>query len=456
MASIQVDTSCDGKLYKHQPLDLRKHQIRLLKMRNPIEHTLEYHLVTFDFESAPSYVALSYTWGEEQPTGIVSIDGKEFEIRINLYNFLKTYATEGYLWVDQICIDQSNPNEQSHQVSMMWKIYSQCAFVLVWLRDESTCTPSTQQAALDFNNGVQSYPKNSHYENDSNVDQMFPEWPMLALLHNSYFDRLWIVQEWLLSKNIRILVEGNVWVSWESMRTKNDELWDQIRKTLPSTGWMISAKDFRVRFYGYAYVNVSCYITTTVGQLCGKKCRDPRDKVYGLMALIQPSSRVEIDYTKPVHQVFLDSIASMIREYLQMRDDMFNRGYKLNRVVWPFAKSLESSWNLAQAMSFTYYETRGLRSFVECLWERVLWYELTTKSAGGKVDAESHCITSVGFELETPQLSIDGRLSATCNRWWYDFEGKRYYHDCKEWSGKAKLREYTGSCQDLRVSESEH
>ena len=59
------------------------------------------------------------------------------------------------------------------------------------------------------------------------------------------------------------------------------------------------------------------------------------------------------------------------------------------------------------------------------------------------MDAETHCITSVGYEPETHQVSINKRLEATCNRWWYKFEGNRYYHDCKEWSGKAKLQEYT-------------
>ena len=205
MVSTQANTSCAGKFYKHQPLNVKKHQIRLLKLRNPSEHTTDYHLITFDFERAPSYVALSYTW-EEPPTRSVSIDGKKFEIRMNLLNFLGTYETDEYLWIDQICIDQSNPEEQSHQVRMMWKIYSRCNFVLVWLRDESTCIPSTQQAALDFNKGVQSYLEHNHCETGSSVDRKFLDSPTLALLHNSYFDRLWIVQELLLSKNIRILV----------------------------------------------------------------------------------------------------------------------------------------------------------------------------------------------------------------------------------------------------------
>ena len=78
MAYTQANTNFVSELYKHQPLDSEKHQIRLLKLRNSSEDTVDYRLITFDFESAPSYVALSYTWGDERPTGFVSIDSKEF------------------------------------------------------------------------------------------------------------------------------------------------------------------------------------------------------------------------------------------------------------------------------------------------------------------------------------------------------------------------------------------
>lgn len=360
---------------------------------------------------------------------------------MNLLNFLRTYKADDYLWIDQISINQSDYEERSHQLKLMWKIYSRCEYVLVWLRNETTCTLSTKQAALDFNNGVQSYGEHGHHEDGSNDDKTFLDRPTLALLRNSYFNRLWIVHELLLNEYIRILVEGNVWILWESLRTKNEELRDEIRKLLPSTNFMVNAQLWRHIFARHTPVGVTYYTTLNVGLLCDKKCQDPRDKVYGFMALLQPSSRVEIDYTKSVHQVFLDAVMSMIREYWYLRHQ--SSGFQSLRVKWNFKDSLGSSWSLAQAMAFTHVETSGLRSFVGCIWERVLRYEVTAKSRGLQVDAGTHCITSVGYEPETRQVSINKRLGATCNRWWYEFEGNRYYHDCKEWSGKAKLQEHT-------------
>jgi hypothetical protein len=37
-------------------------------------------------------------------------------------------------------------------------------------------------------------------------------------------------------------------------------------------------------------------------------CVDPRDKVYGLMALVRPSHRLEVDYDKSAVQVYKDVV----------------------------------------------------------------------------------------------------------------------------------------------------
>ncbi|KAF2756255.1 hypothetical protein EJ05DRAFT_488040 [Pseudovirgaria hyperparasitica] len=39
----------------------------------------------------------------------------------------------GYLWIDQLCIDQGNVSERSQQVEMMEHIYSQASEILIWL-----------------------------------------------------------------------------------------------------------------------------------------------------------------------------------------------------------------------------------------------------------------------------------------------------------------------------------
>jgi hypothetical protein len=451
MASTQADISFARRIYKHQPLGVEKHQIRLLKRCGSSGHTMGYHLTTFDFESAPKYVALSYTWGGKRPTGFISIDGKEFEIRMNLLNFLRTYATDEFLWIDQICIDQSNEQERSHQVARMSEIYSQCHFVLVWLRDDSTHIPSTKQAALDFNNGLQSYTKHGYGKESSSDEKKCFGSPTLALLHNPYFDRLWIVQELLLPKSIRLLVEGNVEVSWDSLRRRHEELESEIREKLPGTSWLVKSTFLRNIFASHTPVSVTYYVTLNVSKFCDRKCEDRRDKVYGLMALVKPPNKVEVDYAKSVQQVYLDTIMSMIKEYLRMAFDIYDNGFEIHKVRWPIEDNIKASRDLAQALGFTDRQTSGARSFADCVWERVRRYEVTAKLFDLEIDAETHCIISVGFEPGTYQLAKHRQLVPAQDRWWYEFEGEKYYHDCKEWSGISKLQEYTTSRNGIRL-----
>lgn len=328
--------------------------------------------------------------------------------------------------------------------------------MLFWLRNESTYIPSTYQAALDFVKGVDSYSKFGNRGSDSNDGETFLSRPILPLMRNSYFERLWIVQELLLVKNVRILVEVNVWISWNSLRKKHGEIEDEIRKIIPSTSWLVGAQHSRFMFAGHTPRNLSYYITLTVGKYCEKKCEDPRDKVYGFMALVAPESKVTIDYRKSVHGVYLDAFMGMIREYWDTIHDTPDRGYHLFRCRWKLEVGKVASWDLAQAMCSTDLDKFGLKSFVDGVWERVRQYEITARSAGQIMDVETHCIESVGFEPGTYRLfdysgSEDGPSATVSDRWWYAFEGRTYYHDCKEWSGDWKHQEYTESHAGLRM-----
>ena len=74
------------------------------------------------------------------------------EIKPNLAAALRELRDEisvRILWIDAICINQSNPEERNQQVPMMADIYGQASRVCVWLGDgkEITGGPKT---AMDF------------------------------------------------------------------------------------------------------------------------------------------------------------------------------------------------------------------------------------------------------------------------------------------------------------------
>jgi hypothetical protein len=95
-------------------------------------------------DTLPYLEALSYTWGKPTPGKIIECRGLHgsrgfLSLTPNLYDALEALRWENqprYLWVDQICINQSDKLEKSAQVQLMGQIYSSARRVLVWLSKE--------------------------------------------------------------------------------------------------------------------------------------------------------------------------------------------------------------------------------------------------------------------------------------------------------------------------------
>jgi len=87
--------------------------------------------------------ALSYAWGSPQNPKIVIVNGETFQINENLESFLRQVASENIysdrlgLWVDSICIQQTNIPERNEHIKMMAKIYSLAMNVVSWLGKEA-------------------------------------------------------------------------------------------------------------------------------------------------------------------------------------------------------------------------------------------------------------------------------------------------------------------------------
>ncbi|KAK4169730.1 hypothetical protein QBC43DRAFT_198160 [Cladorrhinum sp. PSN259] len=139
-------------------LDSSSSQTRLLRLfpqtlSDELWHQctdIECSFETVALESAPPYEALSYAWGNEDPTVEILIDGRRFLIRPNLaYALAALRTTEPrLLWVDALCINQDNVHERNHQVRLMGDIYRRATTVLVWLGRPSQKWSSSVAGAL--------------------------------------------------------------------------------------------------------------------------------------------------------------------------------------------------------------------------------------------------------------------------------------------------------------------
>ena len=81
-------------------------------------------------EMHQKYVALSYLWGKPDRAHTISVNGKALGVTENLMYFLRRpRPTWMRFWIDAICIDQSNIEEENTQVPMMRSIYKNAAMV---------------------------------------------------------------------------------------------------------------------------------------------------------------------------------------------------------------------------------------------------------------------------------------------------------------------------------------
>jgi hypothetical protein len=119
-----------------------EHSIRLLKIvrtaaDEDAEPTWDDSLICTNTQDALEYETLSYVWGTPNRNTFLKVsDGTLLPITETLNQALPHIAdtcTTGYLWIDQICIDQDNISERAQQVSIMGDIYSDCTRVLLRL-----------------------------------------------------------------------------------------------------------------------------------------------------------------------------------------------------------------------------------------------------------------------------------------------------------------------------------
>ncbi|KAI4161898.1 MAG: hypothetical protein LQ342_004464 [Letrouitia transgressa] len=117
---------------------LQQGMTRLLVLRPAISssHPLKADLIPINLHAASTYEALSYTWGDETIRKPITLCRQPFSIRENLDAALRSLRysfKDRVLWIDAICINQSDEAEKSQQVLQMKNIYEKARQVIIWL-----------------------------------------------------------------------------------------------------------------------------------------------------------------------------------------------------------------------------------------------------------------------------------------------------------------------------------
>ncbi|MCJ1333364.1 hypothetical protein MMC10_010059 [Thelotrema lepadinum] len=186
-------TTVEASSFTYQPLDDRLSTRILILEPSPVwEDALSCRLRHIGLQplASESWEALSYTWGNVQPTTSILLNEFPFDVSPNLSSFLRHRRDSQNpvkLWIDAICINQSNAEEKASQVKIMGPIYLAAPNLVIWLG------PSADNSDLAMQ-------KLSKLGGESPFDKM----PMLtseefqalnALFNRPWWYRSWIVQE---------------------------------------------------------------------------------------------------------------------------------------------------------------------------------------------------------------------------------------------------------------------
>jgi hypothetical protein len=89
----------------------------------------------------PTYEALSYTWGNPKETEPIIVNGQTMRVTKNLNAALLALRKENedrIMWIDALCIDQTNVQERNEQVRRMPAIYQRATRTIAWLGESDS------------------------------------------------------------------------------------------------------------------------------------------------------------------------------------------------------------------------------------------------------------------------------------------------------------------------------
>lgn len=174
-----------------------------------------------------AYKALSYEWGDiPKEDHDILVNGKEVQIRENLRHalwYLRSEEDEQCLWIDAMCIDQSNVLERNHQVELMGRIYSESGETIAWLGLPLSSDPAMERM-MEFERLAELEGRERiilSLESSDECPSPPPETSItphqipflvttaqmdavIALASRSYWSRMWIIQEIQLPSQLRL------------------------------------------------------------------------------------------------------------------------------------------------------------------------------------------------------------------------------------------------------------
>lgn len=316
---------------------LYKNDIRIMVLHpGDFEDEIQFHMEHIRLHTPhPKYEALSYAWEGQIATEAIWCSDRKIHVTANVHSALRHLRDQNYsrkLWIDALCIDQSDIDERSQQVRLMGDVFSEADRVVVWLGNETADTHTALSSIQDLYKDIYSYGLessilkyipwsknntdrvlkrsilNSDFEEATKPNLHDLDWDAIGnLVRRDWFHRLWVVQEASHAKRA-IVVCGNLDISWTILSEVLTFLVDHDltskylnRHCAYACNVVVNIKKMREQ------KTRDDLFTVVLDNLYGG-CSDPRDKIFAMMSLSEGRDafdwEISFDYSLSVTELF--------------------------------------------------------------------------------------------------------------------------------------------------------
>jgi hypothetical protein len=304
--TIGGSSSASPSPYEYIPLNYKLGQeIRLLVVwPGELCDPLKCDIIHVNLEDQPKYEAVSYTWTSDDQDATLSQyincgNDRYIAATLNCDIALRQLRRHGRgvkrrLWIDAVCIDQTNIKERNHQVGLMDRVYCQAQSVRICLWDEH----SNYEELFRW---LQEGPTARVVHSETWLVSM-----MQKLFSHRYFKRAWVIQEVVLARVVYLLVnDDELILSW---------------RVIDRLSFIVESYCFHYQLPGVLRIRQRADLTSSVDIVAclraGFKCQctDARDKVYAVLSLMGTQSRslIPVDYSLDVESVYANVVNAIV------------------------------------------------------------------------------------------------------------------------------------------------
>jgi hypothetical protein len=297
-----------------------------------------WEFVHVSLDDPPPYLAISYVWGVSRPTQTLHGSHGSFALSRNTQAILEylftAYEPGTHIWIDTLCINQSDNREKSSQIQLMREVYTSSTLVLAWLGDLGI-----ERSAFELSSAMDEINSHAKWCKDGGRFDKVDPWraplgcqcrrdrgrdtlvTIAPLLELPWFKRSWVFQE---------VVSGSGVVMVSKCAGKMKEiLWDDFLLYLADHNVLQFGDTFGTDSRTYGSSNASIMAghrllchgdkdhppaimplqTLLVECAPNFQATDPRDRIYALLGLSDDINFqfLEADYAEPVEALFTNT-----------------------------------------------------------------------------------------------------------------------------------------------------